>query len=98
MDVRHFHLWRQGIGINRKTVIWRCDCPFPSAQIFPRLISAAMPEFQFESSTAKGVAEHLMAETNSEDWLFANQISHGFMRVGKRCRIAGTIREKNSIR
>ena len=39
----------------------------PDSKIFDRLIAAAMAEFQFESFSAKRLAENLVAEANAEN-------------------------------
>ena len=98
IDVRDFDFLRQRFGIDRKTVILRSDRYFPAAQIFHRLIAAAMPEFQFESAAAKREAEHLMPETNAEDRFLPHQTANGFMRVGQGGRIARAVGKKNSVR
>ena len=51
--VRHFHVGRQRLGIDRETVILRRDRHFTVAQILHRLIRAVMPEFQFEGRPPK---------------------------------------------
>ena len=56
-----------------------------------------MAELQFECRAAEREAENLMAETNPEDRFFPHQIVHRLVRVGKRRRIARTVREKNPI-
>src|SRR5580765_8654044 len=42
-------------------------------------------------------SRELMAETNPEDRFLTHQIVHRFVRVGKRCWIARTVRKKNSV-
>jgi len=98
VDMRHFDLFRQGIRIDREPMILRCDCHFPRSQIFDRLITAPMPKFQFERSSAIGKAEHLMTETNSEDRFATNQTADCLVGVRQCFRISGAIGEKNALR
>jgi hypothetical protein len=72
VDVRHFNLGGERLRIHGETVILRGDRHFASAQIFDRLIRAAMAKFQFECGSAKSEPENLMAKTNPEDWFLAH--------------------------
>src|SRR5215831_18442754 len=55
-----------------------------------------MAELQLERRSAEREAQNLMTKTDPEDRFFAHQIAHGFVRVGKRLRIARAIGEENS--
>src|SRR5260370_32363354 len=79
-------------------MILRCDCHFPRSQIFDRLITAPMPKFQFERSSAKGKTKHLMTKTNSEDRFAANQTADRLVGVRQRLRISGAVGKKNALR
>ena len=97
IDVRDFHVGGERLRIDGESVVLRSNGHFARAQIFYRLIGAAMTKFQFECRAAEREAENLMAETDSEDRLFAHQIVHGFVRVWKRRWIARAVGEKNSV-
>ena len=49
IDVRNFDFGREALGDDRKSVIVRSDFNVSGAQIFDRLISAAMTEKKFVS-------------------------------------------------
>ena len=72
VDVSHFNLGGERLRIHGEPVILRGDRHFAGAQIFDRLIRAAMAELQFECRSAKRESENLMAETNPEDWFLAH--------------------------
>jgi hypothetical protein len=72
VDVSHFNLGGERLRIHGETVILRGDRHFASAQIFDRLIRAAMAKFQFECRSAEREPENLMTETNPEDWFLAH--------------------------
>src|SRR4030095_4290536 len=86
------------VRIDSETVILCGDRHCAAAQVFDRLIRAAMSKFQLEGRSAESEAKHLMAETNPKDGFLAHQIAKGLMRIRERSRIAGAIRKKNSIR
>src|SRR5437879_13111168 len=79
-------------------MILRCDCHFPRSQIFDRLITAPMPKFQFERSSAKGKTNHLMTKTNSEDRFAANQTADRVVGVRPRLRSTGAVGKTNALR
>src|SRR6266480_7783843 len=95
--MRDFDIRRERVRIDSKTVILRGDRHFAAAQVFHRLIRAAMSKFQLEGRSAEGEAKHLVPETNPEDRLLAHQIAQGLMRIRDRGRIAGAVRKKNYI-
>src|SRR5919201_6474256 len=98
INVRDFHIRRKRLRIDCESVILCGNGDFAGAQILHWLVRAAMAKFQFECRSAECESENLMTETNAEDRLLAHQIMDSFMRVGKRCRIAWAVGEKNSIR
>src|SRR5436190_17539670 len=57
IDVCHFDLFWQRLWINRKPVVLRGDCHFSRSQILDWLVTAAMPEFEFEGPAATGKTE-----------------------------------------
>src|SRR5438105_7368695 len=80
-------------------MILRSDLDPAALKVFDRLIGAAMAELQFEGLPAKGLAENLMSETNSENWNVAfDQIRHRFDGITERSRIAGAVRQKDPSR
>ncbi len=83
VDVRHFHVRRERLRIDGEPVVLCGDRHFAAAQIFYRLVGAAVAEFQFECRSAKREAENLMTETNPKDWFLAHQIAHRFVRVSR---------------
>src|SRR5881296_1004527 len=97
IDMSYFHSRRQRLCVDGESVVLRSDCHFAGAQIFYRLVSAAMAEFQFEGRSAKRETENLMTKTDSEDRLLAHQIANSFVRVRQRRGIAGAVGEKNSV-
>jgi hypothetical protein len=72
VDVRDFHVGRERLGIDGEPVVLCRDRYFAAAQIFYRLVGAAVAEFQFECRSAKRESENLMTETNPEDWFLAH--------------------------
>ena len=79
-------------------MILRSNGHFPGLQIFDRLVTAPMPKFQFERSSAKGKTEHLMTKTNSEDRFATDQTADRRVGVRQRLGISGAIGEKNALR
>src|SRR4051794_37501669 len=61
------------------------------------MVRAAMAELEFECLRAACQPEQLVAQTNPEDRLLAQQAANGGNRVLQRLRIAGAVREENSI-
>ena len=86
-------------GIDRKPVVLRRDRYFPAAQIFDRLITAAMPELQFERLAANGVTR----APDDQD-KFRRSVSSpsnratASMRVRQGGWIARTVGKKNAVR
>ena len=79
-------------------MVLRRDRDLPGAQIFYRLVPAAVTELQLESPAADGESENLVTEANAKDRFFAQQSPQRFVRV-RHCRgIAGTVREENAVR
>ena len=48
IDVTHFDIFRQRLGIDRESMVLCGDCDLAAFQILHRLIRTAMAEFQFE--------------------------------------------------
>src|SRR5437773_6416595 len=72
VDVGHLNLGGERLRIDGEAVILCGDRHFAGAQIFDRLIRAAMAEFQLECRSAKSEPENLMTKTNPEDWFLAH--------------------------
>ena len=72
VDVGHFNLGGERRRIHSETVILRGDGYFARAQIFDRLIGAAVAKLQFECRAAKSEPKNLMPKTNPEDWFPAH--------------------------
>ncbi len=51
--MRYLHVCRQGLGVNRESVVLRCYRYLAARQILDGLISAAMAEFQFKFLAAE---------------------------------------------
>src|SRR5437762_12890509 len=96
--MRYFDIRRQRARIDSETVILRGDRYFAAAQVFHRLIRAAMSKFQLEGRSAEGEAKDLMAETNPEDRSLAYQIADRLMRIRERGWLTRAFRKKNSMR
>src|ERR1043166_334838 len=91
INVRDLNTFWQRVRIDGKTVVLRGDGDFAAAQIFYRLVRAAVPEFQFESRSTERETEDLMAEANAENWCLSHQIFNDFVRVWESRRIARTV-------
>ena len=63
------------IGIDGEAVVLRSDFYFSRGQVHHRLIAAVMAEFQFIGLAAQGQTQNLMAEANSKDRFFADQLT-----------------------
>ena len=72
VDVGHFNLGGKRPGIDCEAVILSGDCHFAGAQIFDRLIRAAVAKFQFECRSAEREPENLVTKTDPEDRFFAH--------------------------
>ena len=59
-------LW-QTFWIDGKTMVLRGNFHFARFQIFDRLVAAAMAKFQFESLSAKRLAQYLVPEANPKN-------------------------------
>ena len=55
IDVSDLHIGREAGGIDRETMILTGDTNLATAQIFNRLIAAAMAKFEFEGLSTIGV-------------------------------------------
>src|SRR6266581_8112577 len=98
VGVGHFNFGGKRLRIDSESVILRRDRHFACAQVFYRLIRAAMAKFQFECRSTKSEAENLMTKTNPEDWFLAYQIVHSFVCIIERRGITRTVGKKNSVR
>ena len=58
---------RQGIGIDGKIMIVRCDLNLTRVQLLNRMIPAMVAEFQLEGFPTQGNAGELVPQANSED-------------------------------
>jgi len=87
----------EGSGIDRKAVVLRGDADLAGGEVFHGLVAAAMAELQFEGLSAEGVAEDLVAETDAEDRLLADERLDGFVRVGNDAGIAGAVGEEDAV-
>src|SRR3954447_13480984 len=67
IDVCHFDVFWQRLGIDRKPVVLRGNCHFSRPQILDWLVTAAMPKLEFEGPAAKGKTEYLMTKADAED-------------------------------
>ena len=67
IDPVNRNFFRQAFCVHRKAVVLRGDFHLAGFQILHRLIAAAMAEFQFESFSAKRLAENLVAEANAKN-------------------------------
>ena len=87
----------KGVPVGGEPVILRGDRDFPGAQVFDRMIAAAVPELQFESGPAERVGEDLMPETDPEDRLFLDDLLDLAVDLIERGRVAGSVREENAV-
>lgn len=69
VDVRDLDLGRQRIGIDRESVIMRCDLDLARREVLDGLIAAAMTEFKFISRPPERLAQKLVTQADAEDWL-----------------------------
>ena len=78
---------------------WFCDVisTRPVCRVEHRLIRAAMAELQLVRLAAERQAEQLMAETDAEDRLLAEQAANRVDRVVERLGIAGAVREEHAV-
>src|SRR6516225_8263251 len=60
VDVCYFNVGRERLSIDDEAVVLCGDRHSSAAQIFYRLVGAAVAEFQFECRSAKGESENLM--------------------------------------
>ena len=81
INMSDFSVIGQGGIIGGKTMVLRCNGNLAGAKIFNRVVSSAVSEFQFESPSTKAMREDLVAQTNTEDGLLADQLFDFFMNV-----------------
>src|SRR6185437_4961746 len=62
------------------------------------MVPAVVPELQLISLAAKREAQQLMSQANSENGLAPCQLAKILLPVGHRLGVAGSIREKDSVR
>src|SRR5262249_28245559 len=98
IHVRRLQLGREGLRAYREAMILGRDLHFVRTLVEHRLISAAVAELQLEGLAAQRQAEQLMAQTDSEDRLLADQAANGVDGVTERLRIAGAVGQENAVR
>src|ERR1043166_1860601 len=79
-------------------MIVRCDLHSAGNFVENRVIRAAMPEFELVRLATQRQPQDLVAEADAENRYPADQLSHLSSLILERFRIAGTIREKNTLR
>ena len=89
---------RKALRIDGKSVVVRSDLYPAGAHVLDRLVTAAVPELELETSAAKGQSEKLMAEADSKDWRRPNQTLNLTHDSGQSGRITRTIRKEDAIR
>lgn len=75
VDVGHFTIRRERVGIDSEAVILRSDLDAPGSQVFHGLIPAVMAEGEFVSPATKRKPHQLMAETDSKNRIAPDQLS-----------------------
>src|SRR5208282_6579123 len=99
VQVRDFDVARRKrFRIDAEAVILRGDFNFPREEIFHRMIRAVVPEFQLESLAAESEAAELVSEAGAEDRDASEQLADIRDGVRDRLRIAGAIRQENTVR
>jgi hypothetical protein len=98
VDMGHFDICRQRLGIDGETVVLRSDVHFPGAQILHRLVPTAMAELELEGLRPAGQAEDLVAEADAEDGDARHHDPPGRLDgVGAGLGVAGAVGEEDSI-
>src|SRR5258708_638186 len=93
VDVRYFHSVLQAIRVYGIAMILRRNRDASGCQIFDGMVAAPVSEFQLERLTAKNVAEDLVAEADSHDRFFADEVPHSIHDIAQLGRITRPRRE-----
>src|SRR6185436_8254959 len=92
IDSIHDDIFWQGFRIQRIPMILRRDLNFSTLEIFYRLVSAPMTEFELESLSTKRLAENLMPQANSKNrHASMHQFAHFLHRITKGRRVSGAV-------
>ena len=85
------------VGIDGEAVVLRGDLDAAGAEVFDRMVAAAVAELELVGLAAEGQAEELVAEADAEDRDLADEMADVVLRVRHRLRIAGAVREQHAV-
>lgn len=95
IEVGRLDVGGQRVRGDGEAVILRGNFDLACAAIEDRMIGATMAKLQLERLRTQGQTQELMAQTDAEDWLLADQLTQGADCVGQRLRIAGAVGNEN---
>src|SRR5262245_60941442 len=98
IDVRRFHVARQGRRIYGEAVVLRGDFDALALPVQHRLVGAAVAELELESLGPQRQAQKLMSKADAEDRSFADELTNGLLSVAERLRVAWTIGQEHAVR
>lgn len=79
------------IGIHGEAVILGSYLHLSGFKVFNRLVSSAMPEFEFEGLSSECETQDLVSQADSEDGFFSDKFFYVFRGVFDRGRVSGSV-------
>ena len=99
VHVRDFQIRRQGLRVNRETVVLRRNFDFAGLEFLDRVVGAAVAELELIGIGAHRERQDLMSETDAEDRdIRLDQLTGVADRIVEHGRIAGPVAEKHPVR
>src|SRR5438552_4047056 len=84
MNVCRLHGFRERLEVDAEAVVLRRDLDAAGREVFHRLVAAAVAELELVRRAAEREREKLVAEANSENGFFADELAHRLDRVADR--------------
>ena len=101
VDVCNFHRFSVGgyrIGIDAEAVVLAGNFAATRAQVFHRVVDAAVAVVHFEGADADRQSQQLMAQANAKQrFVFFENGLRRFHRVVHRSRVAGAVRQEIAV-
>lgn len=85
------------VDIHTETVVLGRDFHMPGREVFNRVVTAVVAEFQLAGRAAQSVAEKLMAEADARHGIACDKLLDGHDFVGEGRRIAGAVGQEHGL-
>ena len=85
------------VDIHTETVVLGRDFHMPGREVFNRVVTAVVAEFQLAGRAAQSVAEKLMAEADARHGIAFDKLLDGHDFVGEGRRVAGAVGQEHGL-